>query len=310
MTGTTSPRLPSLRSTSTASPSPIPCGVTRCGLPSISWKACVITGNCLTAWMMPKAMRCVNETFLPVGPSWASCALSALLRASSARAAMSRNDVAVGTVRWSVMFVTNRAAGPVMGVAPAGRWEMGEGLSAGMGGPSPFSLLPMTSARSLGIIGSSAVFPLSNSFRHSSPTEAGSRRYCSYITWTNAALWVPKTNSLTTCNLNRAPRLGEGYVAAHDAGPRDAAGSAPRARQRRWRLFPGPDDAGFGPRRRSHSVSRRQHDEGAGDDPAVSGPRRASPVPRRLDRRHERLRVDRGQLAVPARQGRRLGLDT
>jgi hypothetical protein len=34
------------------------------------------------------------------------------------------------------------------------------------------------------------------------------------MTCTKAALCVPKTNSLTTCNLNRASRLGEGYLLA------------------------------------------------------------------------------------------------
>jgi len=38
------------------------------------------------------------------------------------------------------------------------------------------------------MIGSSATLPLSNSFRHSSSTEAGSRRYCSYMTCTKAGL--------------------------------------------------------------------------------------------------------------------------
>ena len=54
-----------------------------------------------------------------------------------------------------------------------------------------------TSARVVGITGNSASFPLSNSIRHSSGTEAGSRRYSSYITCTNAALLVPKTKELT-----------------------------------------------------------------------------------------------------------------
>src|SRR5437867_1394088 len=51
------------------------------------------------------------------------------------------------------------------------------------------------------MIGSSASFPLSNSSRHSGATDEGSRRYSSYMTCTKAALWVPKTNSLTRWNL-------------------------------------------------------------------------------------------------------------
>src|SRR2546430_11446588 len=64
--------------------------------------------------------------------------------------------------------------------------------------PPRSTLFPYTTLfRSVGITGSSASLPLSNSFRHSSPTEEGSHRYCSYITCTNAALCVPNTNSLT-----------------------------------------------------------------------------------------------------------------
>src|SRR2546422_977034 len=86
---------------------------------------------------------------------------------------------------------------------------MGERPGGGMGdagcvgavlGTLPASRIPppdSTSSRFVGITGSSATFPLSNNCRHSSPTEAGSRRYCSYMTCTNAALCVPKTNSLT-----------------------------------------------------------------------------------------------------------------
>src|SRR5881394_401116 len=104
---------------------------------------------------------------------------------------MSRNDVAVGTESDSVMFATRRAAGPVIGEAPgAGSTELGAGRSVE-------GVAVTTSERVTGMIGSSADLPLSNRSRHSSETEAGSRRYCSYITCTNAALWVPKTNSLT-----------------------------------------------------------------------------------------------------------------
>src|SRR6267378_5387491 len=111
------------------------------------------------------------------------------------------------------MFATRRAAGPVIGVAPG--CEMGDAGGVVCGAVTlPASRIPppATSARVVGIMGRSADFPFSNSRRHSSGTEAGSRRYCSYITCTKAALWVPKTNLLTACNLNRAYRLGEGYL--------------------------------------------------------------------------------------------------
>ena len=110
---------------------------------------------------------------------------------------MSRNDVAVGTESESAMFWTNRAAGPVMGVKPA-LGVRGSGLGSGFtSSPESRAPRPTTSSRLVGITGSSANFPLSNSWRQSSETEAGSRRYCSYITWTKAALCVPNTNSLT-----------------------------------------------------------------------------------------------------------------
>jgi len=126
---------------------------------SISWKWCVMTGKRLAAWTIAYPIRWVNEIFLPLA---ASCALRAFRRASSVVAEMSRNEVAVGTVSDSVMFATNRAAGPVMGLAPFGRGEMGD--------------VPIASERSPGIIGSSARRPLSNSSRHSWPTDDGSRR--------------------------------------------------------------------------------------------------------------------------------------
>src|SRR3989449_1247074 len=99
------------------------------------------------------------------------------------------------------MFCTSRPAGPVIGVKVPGRGERGEVRGGAAEGTSPFSPLPRTSARSVGITGSSASRPLSKSCRQSSETEAGSRRYCSYITCTKAALWVPNTNSLTSGNV-------------------------------------------------------------------------------------------------------------
>src|SRR6266702_4494579 len=163
MTGTTRARLPSFFSTSTARPRPMAPGSTRCGLPSMSWKWCVMAGKGVVA-------------------------------------AMSRKEVAVGTVRDSVMFATSRAAGPVIGTAPggAGSTERGAGGAAGAGAGVAAACSVL---RAPWMIGSSASFPLSNSSRHSGATDEGSRRYSSYMTCTKAALWVPKTNSLTRWNL-------------------------------------------------------------------------------------------------------------
>src|SRR5438477_10274276 len=128
---------------------------------------------------------------------------------------MSRNEVAVGTDNESVMFWTGRAAGPTIGVSPGCgmRDAGGVGVVAGTLPASRISLPESASSRLVGITGSSASLPLSNRFRHSSPTEAGSRRYCSYITCTKAALWVPKTNSLTGENLtNRTSDVRHQYI--------------------------------------------------------------------------------------------------
>src|SRR5713101_5678139 len=94
-----------------------------------------------------------------------------------------------------------------MGVRPAASaGAPGGGGGGDRGGAEAGACSPLvrsTSARSVGITGRSASLPLSNSLRHSSSTDEGSRRYCSYITCTNAALWVPKTNSLTGSNLTK-----------------------------------------------------------------------------------------------------------
>src|SRR5205823_13684758 len=115
------------------------------------------------------------------------------------------------------MFCARRAAGPVIGVRPGdGKRETGDAVSAAIRGcVSRFSCPVSRRASSglLGMTGRSATLPLSNRLRHSSPTESGSRRYCSYITCTNAALWVPKTNSLTEENLtNRTSDVRHQYI--------------------------------------------------------------------------------------------------
>src|SRR5260370_22719107 len=81
-------------------------------------------GNCCVARPSAQPMRWVKESFLPAA---ASCALRARRCESSTLAATSRNDVAVGTTSESVMFWTNRAAGPVIGVRPGCEVGAGEG---------------------------------------------------------------------------------------------------------------------------------------------------------------------------------------
>src|SRR3989442_14007874 len=115
MTGTTSARLPSFFSTSTARPSPIAPGLTRYGLPSMSWNVCVITGKRLAAWTIAYPMRWVKEIFLPVAASWA---LSTLRRGDRTVAEVHRNQVAVGNDNGTVLLLSNRAARPRLRVAP------------------------------------------------------------------------------------------------------------------------------------------------------------------------------------------------
>src|ERR1051325_11104153 len=128
---------------------------------------------------------------------------------------MSRNEVAVGTDSASVMFWARRAAAPVIGVNPwgigNGEWGM-VGASTPSLSPFPFPLSRSTSSGLVAITGRSAKAPLSNSFRHSSPTEAGSRRYCSYITCTKAALSVPNTNNTPAVQVMYEQYMHEGRI--------------------------------------------------------------------------------------------------
>src|SRR5881628_713162 len=102
-----------------------------------------MTGSCFTACTIAKPIRCVNEIFLPLA---ASPAFSSLRRASSVSTATSRNEVAVGTDRESVMFWASRAAGPVIGVRPGcGMGEGGCGLRGGGGGDA--SRIPHPASR-------------------------------------------------------------------------------------------------------------------------------------------------------------------
>src|SRR5207244_4132961 len=213
---------------------------------------------------------------------------------------MSRNEVAVGTDNESVMFWTRRAAGPTIGVSPGCgmRDAGGVGVVAGTLPASRISLPESASSRLVGITGSSASLPLSKRLRHSSPTEAGSRRYCSYITCTNAALWVPKTNSLTSSNLiSRQPFNQQSavrhqlsvYSASHvetqlpvagsapvQHGCGAGAGPAPRAAGGARRpgagdgggsVLPQPHAPGLPVARCQCAVSRGEHDEAPRDDP-------------------------------------------
>src|SRR5256885_78923 len=124
---------------------------------------------------------------------------------------------------------------------------------------SPFSRLPVS-----GITGNCASFPFSNRSRHSGSTEAGSRSHSSYITWTKAALWVPKTNSLTGWNLTYLMRQNVFALAHADrtADPssqflsqrpnRGSHRGRPRARCRR--LLSRPHDQRLAHARRRHAV--------------------------------------------------------
>src|SRR5207245_1895975 len=201
------------------------------------------------------------------------------------------------------------------------------GVVAGTLPASRISLPESASSRLVGITGSSASLPLSNRFRHSSPTEAGSRRYCSYITCTNAALWVPKTNSLTSSNLIRCQPSAISDRQIMRVISRCAflllgllpcgAGAAQRLPSVRERLaarvaqapatgvavLPQPHAPGFAAARCQCAVSRGEHDEAPRADPGVSGRgRRAAPA-RRLPHCARRLPVARGRLAVRRGQG-------
>src|SRR3954453_18082909 len=105
-------------------------------------------------------MRWVNE-ILPGLPAACIPALSALRRSSSTATGSSRNVVAVGTVRLSIILATSLAAGPLIGLTPDG----GEaGRRVGRTGWVT-SLLPRFPAPL-----PSPTTPLSNSRRHSGPT--------------------------------------------------------------------------------------------------------------------------------------------
>src|SRR5438034_11129963 len=237
-----------------------------------------MTGNCYAARTIANPIRCVKEIFLPLA---ASPAFSSLRRASSVSTTTSRKEVAVGTDSESVMFWTRRAAGPVIGVRPGlGVRGSGLGACACIPGPGSRGPRPATSSRLVGITGSSATLPLSNRLRHSSPTEAGSRRYCSYITCTKAALWVPKTNSLTEENLTVRPALRVARPAAArfrcgpEPGPvarRARGANRPGARHGGRSLLPQPRAPRLDPHRGEPAPPCGEHDEAAGDDPDLPG---------------------------------------
>src|SRR5438034_2747864 len=67
-----------------------------------------MTGSSRAARAIAYPIRWVYEIFLPAA---ASCAFSSRRRASSTSTVISRNEVAVGTERESVMFCARRAAG-------------------------------------------------------------------------------------------------------------------------------------------------------------------------------------------------------
>ncbi len=108
------------------------------------------------------------------------------------------------------MLPTRRAAGPVIGVA------LEEGRGCGAGGAAAAAVGFETGSAGTGwgsatgmaalwvcpsvpwpegspFSGRTPTTPLSNSRRHSGPTEEGSRKYSSYMTWAKPALAVSKT---------------------------------------------------------------------------------------------------------------------
>ena len=101
ITGTSSERLPSLRSTSTAIPrSTVSRGIL-CGFPSARAKAVAITGVSCTARTIAHAMMWVNDSLPP--PATARASFRRLRSASSICTEMVRKVVAVGMDRLSSM---------------------------------------------------------------------------------------------------------------------------------------------------------------------------------------------------------------
>ena len=94
MTGTSSDRLPSLRSTSTAIPRSTVSRGTLWGLPSTRAKAVAMPGVLCTARTIAQAMMCVNDNLPP--PATARASFRRLRSASSICTEMVRNVVAVG----------------------------------------------------------------------------------------------------------------------------------------------------------------------------------------------------------------------
>src|SRR2546426_8115208 len=160
------------------------------------------------------------------------------------------------------------------------------------------------------------------------------------MTCTKAALWVPKTNSLTQANLTRRQTSDitsdvrhqtSVYSASHaqtrppGAGPapvrHGCAGSGPAARAaggaRRagardggGPVLPQPLAPGLAAPRCQSALPRRQHDEAPGDDPDLPGRGRRTARAGRLAPRARHVPVPRRRLAVRRRQGGRLGFDT
>ena len=104
---------------------------------------------------------------------------SSFRRASSVATSTSRKLVAVGTPRLATMFCASRAAGPLIGVAPAG---MGERPAS-----SSSAVVPFVGGGGAAT-GSNPPAPESNSTRQSGSTLVGSLRYRSYRSATYPAL--------------------------------------------------------------------------------------------------------------------------
>ena len=124
MLGTTRPRDPSRRCTSTATPK-LTCSATSLwGAPSISTKSERIRAFRWSAFTIAHASRWVKLTLPPVNS--ARCWFMSVRFSSSRRTGIVRTELAVGTERLACMFSTRRRAGPIRGTA-AGATSGGAG---------------------------------------------------------------------------------------------------------------------------------------------------------------------------------------
>jgi hypothetical protein len=151
-----------------------------------------MTGWRFVAWTSAYAMRWVKETFSRRPVAWMA-ALIRRRRSSSAPTGTTRKVVAVGTVRLCSMLATSLAAGPLMGLAPAGgAWLEAAVSAAAVSGRLAVPPFRRSADPPFGA-GRSPTMPLSNRRRHSGPTAEGSRRNSSYMACAKPALAVSNT---------------------------------------------------------------------------------------------------------------------